>query len=82
MIWRSLETDSRKVARKRRDICAAADEQRWKESAPGRFGTPNPAAVMLDLHQRTAAFGFTYKPVEELAATAGLEDVAQRWARP
>ena len=29
LIYRSLETDSRKVARQRRDICAAADDQRW-----------------------------------------------------
>jgi hypothetical protein len=31
LIYRSLETDSRKVARQRRDICAAADDQRWSE---------------------------------------------------
>ena len=28
VIHRSLDTDSRKVARQHRDICAAADEQR------------------------------------------------------
>jgi len=33
LIYRSLETDSRKVARQRRDICAAADDQRWSEIA-------------------------------------------------
>ena len=59
VIWRSLETDSVKLARQRRDICAAADEQRWNEHAPGRFGTPDPTAVMLDLRQRALAFGFT-----------------------
>ena len=42
LIYRSLETDSRKVARQRRDICAAADDQRWSEITPSRFGTPAP----------------------------------------
>ena len=78
MIWRSLETNSRKVARKRRDICAAADEQRWNGLAPGRFGTPDPAAMMLDLRQRAAAFGFTYKPVEELVTQASLEELLEQ----
>jgi len=38
-IYRSLDTDSRKVARQRRNICAAADDQRWNEIAPGAFGS-------------------------------------------
>jgi len=51
LIYRSLETDSRKVARQRRDICAAADDQRWSEITPSRFGAPAPDAVMKDLQQ-------------------------------
>ena len=77
-ICQSLETDSRKVARQRRDVCAAADDQRWNEIAPSKFGTPNPTAVMLDLRQRAEAFGFTYKPVEELVATASIDELFER----
>jgi integrase len=77
-IYRSLETDSRKVARQRRNVCAAADEQRWSEVAPGKFGAPNPAAVMLDLRQRASTFGFTYRPVEELVSKASLEEIFER----
>jgi len=77
-ICHSLETDSRKVARQRRDVCAAADDQRWNEIAPGKFGIPDPAAVMLDLRQRASSFGFTYKPVEDLVATASLEEIFER----
>ncbi len=80
VIWRSLETDSVKLARQRRDICAVADEQRWNERAPGRFGTPDPTAVMLDLRQRALAFGFTYTPIEELVANATPEEIVQRVA--
>ena len=80
VIWRSLETDSVKLARQRRDICAAADEQRWNEHAPGRFGTPDPTAVMLDLRQRALAFGFTYRPVEELVANATPQEIVNRVA--
>ena len=34
LIYRSLETDSRKVARQRRVIFAYEDELRWSEAAP------------------------------------------------
>ena len=37
LIYRSLDTDSRKVTRQRRDICAAADDQRWGKIAPNLF---------------------------------------------
>ena len=37
LIYRSLYTDSRKVARQRRDICADVDEQRWQKIVPTRF---------------------------------------------
>ena len=77
-ICRSLETDSRRVARQRRDICAAADENRWNEVAPGKFGAPDPAAVMLDLRQRAAAFGFSYKPVEKLLESDNVEAIVLR----
>ena len=51
-IYRSLDTDSRKVARQRRDICATADDQRWNEIAPAAFGASPANAVFLDLNQR------------------------------
>ena len=78
LIYRSLETDSRKVARQRRDICAAADDQRWSEITPSRFGTPAPDAVMKDLQQRAQAFGFTYMPVSEIVDKLNGEQIVQR----
>ena len=78
LIYRSLETDSRKVARQRRDICAAADDQRWSEITPSRFGTPAPNAVMKDLQQRAQAFGFTYMPVSEIVEKLSGEQIVDR----
>ena len=80
LIYRSLETDSRKVARQRRDICAAADDQRWSEITPSRFGTPAPDAVMKDLQQRAQAFGFTYMPVSEIVKKLSGEQIVDRVA--
>ena len=80
LIYRSLETDSRKVARQRRDICAAADDQRWSEITPSRFGTPSPDAVMKDLQQRAQAFGFTYMPVSEIVEKLSGEQIVDRVA--
>ena len=78
LIYRSLETDSRKVARQRRDICAAADDQRWSEITPSRFTTHAPDAVMKDLQQRAQAFGFTYMPVSEIVDKLNGEQIVQR----
>ena len=57
-IDRSLNTDSRKVARQRRDICAAADEHRWAKVAPNVFGGFQPGAVLKDLHQHAQTLGY------------------------
>jgi hypothetical protein len=77
-IYRSLDTDSRKVARQRRDICASADDQRWNEIAPGAFGSAPANAVLMDLNQRAQAYGFTYKPVSELIAAPDIEELLKR----
>ena len=77
-IYRSLDTDSRKVARQRRDICASADDQRWNEIAPGAFGAAPANAVLMDLNQRAQAYGFTYKPVSELLDAPNVEDIVRR----
>jgi len=80
LIYRSLETDSRKVARQRRDICAAADDQRWSEISPGRFGAAQRDAVMKDLQQRAQALGFTYMSVSEIVEKLSGEQIADRVA--
>ena len=80
LIYRSLETDSRKVARQRRDICAAADDQRWSQISPGRFGAVAPDAVIMDLQQRAAAFGFAYMPVSEIIEKLSGEQIVDRVA--
>lgn len=77
-IYRSLDTDSRKVARQRRDICASADDQRWNEIAPGAFGSAPVKAILLDLNQRAQAYGFTYKPVSKLLEAPDIEDLVRR----
>lgn len=77
-IYRSLETDSRKVARQRRDICAAADDRRWSEVSPARFGTSAPNAVMRGLQQRVAALGFSYLPVADILSKLSREEIIER----
>lgn len=37
LIFRSLETDSRKVTRQRRDKCAGVDDQHWSENKSRTF---------------------------------------------
>jgi len=78
LIYRSLDTDSRKVARQRRDICAAADDQRWGEIAPNAFGGFQSNAVLKDLHQHAQTLGYDYVPAKDLAKRATLEDVIKR----
>ena len=68
LIYRSLDTDSRKLARQRRDVCAAADDQRWNEIAPGRFSPAPKDAGLLDAKQHARTLGFTYRPVENLVS--------------
>ncbi len=78
VIHRSLDTDSRKVARQRRDICAAADDQRWHQIAPNAFENFHPNVIFKDLHQHAQSFGYAYVPAKDLAQRATLEDVIER----
>lgn len=78
LIYKSLDTDSRKVARQRRDICAAADDQRWHKIAPSAFENFYPDAILKDLHQHARSFGYAYVPAKDLAKRATLEDVIDR----
>ena len=78
VIHRSLDTDSRKVARQRRDICAAADDQRWHQIAPRAFDSCHPDAILKDLHQHAQSFGYAYVPAKDLAKRATLEDMIER----
>jgi len=57
---------------------SAADDQRWSEISPGRFGAVAPDAVMKDLQQRAAAFGFAYMPVSEIVEKLSGEQIAER----
>lgn len=78
LIYRSLETDSRKLARHRRDVCASADDQRWNAVAPGRFGVPLRNADFLDAEQHAQSLGFTYRPVERLISQDTVEELLRR----
>ena len=59
LIYRSLDTDSRKVARQRRDICADADEQRWHEITPSRFSSTPREASYRDVSHHARSLGST-----------------------
>ena len=78
LIYRSLETDSRKLARQRRDHCAAADEARWNEIAPGRFGNPPADAIYKEAQTRAQSLGFQYRTVERLLEDDSVEELVRR----
>lgn len=78
LIYRSLETDSRKLARQRRDICAFEDDQTWNEIAPGRFGEAPRVASHRAASLRAQALGFTYKPMNDLVASDTVESLLRR----
>ena len=78
LIYKSLDTDSRKVARQRRDICAAEDNQRWRQIAPNAFENLHPDVILKDLRQHAQSFGYAYVPTKDLAQRATLEDIIER----
>ena len=78
LIYRSLETDSRRVARQRRDVCANADDQRWSEVAPSRFRSMQPEAIYRDAGQHAQSLGFNYEPMESLVAYDNVTDLLRR----
>ena len=78
MISRSLETDSVSVARKRRDMCAGADDARWHKLMPSIFGRPNVDRSLRQARKDASAMGFSYKPVEELTEPHNYEELAHR----
>jgi len=78
MISRSLETDSVSIARKRRDMCAGADDARWHKLMPSTFGRPNYDRSLRQARNDASAMGFAYKPVEELSAPHNYEELAHR----
>ena len=78
LIYKSLDTDSRKVARQRRDICAAEDNQRWHQIAPSAFENLHPDVILKDLRQHAQSFGYAYVPTKDLTQRATLEDIIER----
>ena len=80
MIRRSLRTDSIKLARKRRDALAKADDLYWESLAVDkcRDGT---SLRYEAARKRAMAHGFAYKPIDELADTATLEEIVKRVLR-
>ena len=78
LIYRSLDTDSRKVARQRRDICADEDNQLWNELMPNRFqSTPRDASYRDASHQARSK-GFNYVPMESLVSQNTVTDLLRR----
>ena len=77
-INRSLETDSLTVARQRRDVCAAADNQRWAEILPKHFGEIPRDAIQKDMNLRAGSYGFTYRPAVDIAEKADLAERIDR----
>ena len=72
LIYKSLDTDSRKVARQRRDICAAADDQRWHQIVTSAFGNLHPNAILKDLKKHARSLGFAYVPAKDMAKHAAV----------
>jgi integrase len=78
LIYRSLDTDSRKVARQRRDICADEDNQRWNEIMPNRFPSTPKDANYRDASHRARSKGFNYQPMENLVSQNTVTDLLHR----
>ena len=78
LIYRSLDTDSRKVARQRRDICADEDNQRWNEITPNRFQSSPKHASYRDASHRARSKGFSYEPMESLVSQNTVTDLLHR----
>ena len=78
LICRSLDTDSRRVARQLRDICADADEQRWHEIVPSRFTSAPREASYRDVSQHARSLGFNYEPMDSLISRDSVADLLHR----
>ena len=78
LIYRSLETDSRKVAQQRRDIFAYEDELRWSEAAPSRFKATPREVTYRDVSHHARSLGFSYEPMESLVSRDTVTDLLQR----
>jgi len=78
LIYRSLDTDSRKVARQRRDICADEDEQRWHEILPSRFQSTPREVSFRDVSHHARALGFNYEPMDSLISRDTVTDLLHR----
>ncbi|WP_051279219.1 DUF3363 domain-containing protein [Hellea balneolensis] len=78
VIYRSLDTDSRKIARQRRDICADEDNQRWNEITPSRFQSSSKHASYRDASHRARSQGFNYKPMESLVSQNTVTNLLHR----
>jgi integrase len=78
LIYRSLDTDSRKVACQRRDICADEDNQRWNEIMPNRFQSTPRDAGYRDASHRARSQGFNYEPMESLVSQNTVTDLLHR----
>ena len=78
LIYRSLDTDSRKVARQRRNICVDEDNQRWNEITPNRFQSSPKDASYRDASHRARSKGFNYQPMESLVSQNTVTDLLHR----
>lgn len=75
LIYCSLDTDSRKVARQRRDICADEDEQRWHEIMPSSFHSTSREANYRDVSHHARSMGFNYEPMDSLISRDTVTDL-------
>ena len=78
----ALNTDSLTVARERRDAMADADENLWDAALSELGNNPTPEVAKVcryrSAQRRAQAIGVLFKPAEELAANATLEDIVNR----
>ena len=78
----ALNTDSLTVARERRDAMADADENMWDAALAELGNNPTPEVAKVcryrSAQRRAQAIGVLFKPAEELAANASLEEIVLR----
>jgi hypothetical protein len=73
IIYRSLDTDSPRLARQRRDVCANADDQRWNEISPSKFSLSSRDAGYRDASQTCAVSGLSLHTYGKLSDVSAYE---------
>lgn len=80
VIRQALGTRDLAIARKARDLLAAADDERWGAMMAGTAGSDVNARYQTTV-RLAAALGYGYRPAEEIARDASWAELADRMER-